>query len=104
MAVGGHFFGSFLCSGRGLRPMAGSTCRVGDGALDEKKARRFRRALSSREREDCGLCRLFLHYRLFVLSLTLGRLRTPAGTLGKGSLNLLDRFGLGDALHRRDLA
>jgi len=69
-----------------------------------KKARRFRRALSSREREDCGLCRLFLHYRLFVLRLALGRLRTPAGTLGKGSLNLLDRFGLSDALHRRDLA
>src|SRR6476660_9179572 len=69
-----------------------------------KKARRFRRALSSREREDCGLCRLFLHYRLFVLSLTLGRLRTSAGTLRNGTLNLLDRFVVCDALHRRDLA
>ena len=66
--------------------------------MNDKKARRFHRALSSREREDCGLCRLFLHYRLFVLRLALGRLRTPAGTLGKGSLNLLDRFGLGDSL------
>jgi len=102
---GGTFLRSFLCSARGLRPMTRQCwpCRRRRPWMTEK-ARRFRRALSSREREDCGLCRLFLHYRLFVLSLTLGRLRTSAGTLGKGSLNLLDRFGLGDALHRRDLA
>jgi len=104
MAVAGHFFGSFLCFGRGLRPMTRQYWRCQRRRPDDKKARRFRRAPSSREREDCGLCRLFLHYRLFILSLALGRLRTAAGTLGKGSLNLLDRFGLGDALHRRDLA
>ena len=53
-----------------------------------EKARRFRRALSSREREDCGLCRLFLHYRLFVLSLTLGRLRTSAEMPPSETVNL----------------
>src|SRR6201999_2315689 len=32
------------------------------------------------------------------------RLRTAARTLGERAFDLLDRLGLGDALHRRDLA
>ena len=46
-----------------------------------------------------GLRRLVLDHGLFF-----GRLRTAARALGEGGFDLLDRFGLGDALDRRDLA
>src|ERR671934_2565748 len=49
------------------------------------------------ERSGC----LVLYYRLVV---GVGRLGTPAGAFGQGRLDLLDCFGLGDALHDRDFA
>src|SRR5262245_58392355 len=51
-----------------------------------------------------GLRRLFLYHLVVAFRLAFGRLRTTAGSLGERGLDLLDRFGLGDALHRRDLA
>src|SRR5262249_60482708 len=43
--------------------------------------------------------RFLLDHRILVR-----RLRTATRTLGERRLDLLDRLGLGDALHRRDLA
>src|SRR6201995_3322837 len=51
----------------------------------------------SRTRNGSG--GLFLDHSLLVR-----RLAAAARTLGEGGLDLLDRLGLGDALHRRDFA
>src|ERR1700730_16201578 len=55
------------------------------------------RMISSPER---GLGRLFLDHGLFVGF----RLGTAPRALGQRRLDLLDRLGLGDALHRRHFA
>src|SRR5271170_1138212 len=67
----------------------------------KKKARHDRRAFAFRcEASDLALCRLFLDDGfLFRLGL-----RTAARTLGERRFDLLDRFGLGDALHGGNLA
>src|SRR5262249_57420019 len=49
----------------------------------------------------CGSGRLVLHHLVLGLAFGLG---TTAWPLGERRLDLLDRLGLGDALHRRDFA
>jgi hypothetical protein len=73
------------------------------GSARGKKGPAIRRALSNRKllrREVPRLGRFFLDDRI-VLSL---RLRTAARPLGQCGLDFLDRFGLGDPLHRRHFA
>src|SRR6516165_12796687 len=54
------------------------------------------------------LCRFVLHYDLLLFrlafSFAIGWLGTAARALCQRGLDLLDRFGLGNALHSRDLA
>src|SRR5215471_11520963 len=52
--------------------------------------------------EEAESGRLLLDH--LVVGLAVGGLRTAARALGEGGLDLLDRLGLGDALHRRNLA
>src|ERR1700704_2059325 len=64
-----------------------------------KKARRNGRALKLARGRQQRSGRLFLDDRFLVR-----RLDAAARALGERALDLLDRFGLGDALHRRNLA
>src|SRR5262245_33355350 len=65
-------------------------------ASAKAKARSRNRAFATGYGAKTGLRRLLLD-QLF------GRLRTTAWTLGKRRLDLLDRLGLGDVLHHRNL-
>src|SRR5215470_10036072 len=66
----------------------------------KSKGPAWRRAFEFPTVTECGGLRRFV----LDFGLVLARLRTATRTLGERRLNLLDRLGLGDALHRRDLA
>src|SRR5262249_31619456 len=97
MAAPGHFFGAFLL----FQEEVSASLRAPGS---NRKARRRRRASGLLWGSDGRLRRLFLHHPVFVLALALRALGTAAGTLGKRGFDLLDRLGLGDALHHRDFA
>src|SRR5262249_57486883 len=97
MAAPGHFFGAFLL----FQEEVSASLRAPGS---NRKARRRRRASGLLWGSDGRLRRLFLHHHVFVLALALRGLGTAAGTLGKRGFDLLDRLGLGDALHHRDFA
>jgi hypothetical protein len=97
MAVPGHFFGLFPCSGRGLwgtphlRPTRGRPERKSPALLPGPGI--FATEMGG------DLCRLLLHHRILVLAFALGGLGTATRAFGQSGFDLLDRFGLGDALH-----
>jgi len=95
MAAPGHFFGAFSLFDRELAPIHVS-------ALASTKKPGIRAGLSFIGEPSVRSGGLFLHHRVVVLAL--GGLGTATRSLGQRRFDLLDRFGLGNALHDRNLA